>query len=75
MKRTTRRTIVTTLLVLLAATPALAQDSVTRRIEVGEAGELRLVNVAGDITITGAAATQSSSWRPSGAAVRRRATR
>ena len=53
MKRTTRRTIVTTLLVLLAATPALAQDSVTRRIEVGEAGELRLVNVAGDITITG----------------------
>ena len=53
MKRTTTRTIVTTLLVLLATTPIVAQDSLTRRIEVGDARELRLVNVAGDISITG----------------------
>ena len=45
---------VTTLLVGLAvATPVLAQDTITRRIEVGRAPELRLTNVAGDITIAG----------------------
>ena len=49
---------VTTLLVGLAfATPILAQDTITRRIEAGSTPELRLTNVAGDITIAGGEGT------------------
>ena len=53
-RRKTPLWMVTTLLVGLAfATPVQAQDTITRRIEAGRTPELRLTNVAGDITIAG----------------------